>query len=172
MPNFASMDAFSRELGKMADEVNRKKRKDITGPMAEDAQKIIAAEVAKDVGGDIRFSGWAPYLVTEIKFTSTGAAIVHPTRSSAGPFTVAEIGRNQGNASGFSGPGINRRSGVTSRTKSGGIRKQRNRKAKRWNGVTRGFGTASRAVARMNKELPDVADDGMRKITRRHFDVS
>ena len=172
MPNFVSMDAFSRELGKMNAEIERRKRKEITGPMAQEAQKIAAVEVSRDLGGDIKFSGWAPALVTQVKFTSTGAAVVHPTRTSAGPFTVAESGRNQGNAAGFSGPGVNRRTGATSRTKSGGIRKQRARGAKRWNGVTRGCGTSSRAVAVMEKKMPKVAEDGVRKVMVRHFDVT
>lgn len=170
------MDAFSRELRKMSDEVARKKRRDITGPMAEEAQKIAASQLPADLGGDDSFSGWtrrSPIsLTTTIRFTTSGAAVVHPTRSTAGPWTVAEIGRNKGNASGFSGPGINRRTGLTSRTKSGGIRKQRSRKAKRWNGYTSGKGTASRAVKIMDQKLPAIAEDGVRKVMRRHFDVT
>lgn len=171
MPTFDGFAAFNRELDAMAKEIAVSKRRKITGTMADKAQEIIRAEVTKDVGSDRKFRGWAPKLVTEVKFTKEGAAIVHPTRSSAGPITVANQGRNQGNASGFAGPGINRRTGITSRTKSGGIRQQRNRRAKRWNGVTRGFGTADRAVAAMERLIPKVAEDGVRKIQVRHFDV-
>ena len=176
MPNFASMDAFSRELGKMNAEIERQKRKAITGPMAKEAQKIAAGLLPADLGGNDSFSGWTSRspisLDTAVTFTSSGAAIVHPTKVTAGPWTVLESGRNKGNAAGFSGPGVNRRTGATSRTKSGGIRKQRGRKSKRWNGYTSGKGTASRAVAEMDKKMPKVAEDGVRKVMVRHFDVT
>ena len=132
--------------------------------MAEDAQKIIAAEVRRDVGGDEKFSGWAPKLVTEVKFTPTGAAIVHPTRTSAGPFTVADIGRNQGNAGGMAGPGVSA-DGTTRRKDNGTVRNARKRKGvaygkvgTRWNGRTRAKHTWSEAVADMERESPKLLE--------------
>ena len=171
MANFSSWAAFGRQLELMQREVADSADRKILLPMAEEAQKIGKVYAAGHVGSDLKFRGWAPTLVTEIKLTKS-AAIVHPTRQSAGPWTVSEQGRNQGNASGFSGPGINRRTGVTSRTKSGDIRKQRNRKAKRWNGVTEGKQTATKAQAHIDRVLPPVGEAGFRKIARRHFDVS
>jgi len=138
--------------------------------MAKAAQKIATRAASADLGGDPKFSGWAPTLDTQIKGIRNGA-ILMPTRSSAGPWTVAEFGRNQGGSSGFQGPGINRKSGQTSRTKSGGLRKVRSFKAKRWNGYTRGKSTASTAEAIMERELPKIAEKAALKVTRKHFDV-
>jgi hypothetical protein len=168
---FTSFAAFGRQLELMQREIDATADRKILLPMAEKAQKIGKTYAAGHVGADLKFSGWAPTLVTEIKVANS-AVIVHPTRQSAGPWTVSERGRNQGNASGFAGPGINRRSGLTSRTKSGGIRKQRMRQTKRWNGVTEGRQTATRAQAHIDRVLPPVGEAGFRKIARKHFDVS
>jgi hypothetical protein len=168
---FKSLAAFNRQIELMAKELDGAGKRKITVAMAEHAQKAIPPAVRADLGGDEKFSGWAPELVTEIKVTRDNAAIIHPTRSSAGPFTVAEVGRNQGNASGFAGPGINRRTGLTSRTKSGGIRNQRSRAGRRWNGATRGFGTSSKAIAAMDKGLDDVVEKESRRVMVKHVDV-
>lgn len=141
----------------------------ITKPMGERAQKIAHESAAADLGGDAKFSGWKPPLDTHLKFKA-GATIMLPTRSGAGPWTVAERGRNQGNAGGFSGPGIGK-SGQTSRNKSGALRKVRAFKSKRWNGTTKGKQTASKAVARIEKEVLPIAQHGIRKALVRHFDV-
>jgi hypothetical protein len=85
---------------------------------------------------------------------------------------VAEQGRNQGNAGGFSGPGINRSTGITSRTKSGAVRRVRARQSRRWNGATAGKGTASRAVAEMDRQLPRIADKAVLKVIRKRFTVT
>jgi hypothetical protein len=169
--NFSSVAAFHRQLELMAKELDGAGKRKITKAMAEHAQKAIPPVVRGDLGGDLKFSGWAPELVTEIKIGRDNAAIIHPTRSSAGPFTVAEVGRNQGNASGFAGPGVNRRTGMTSRTKSGGIRKQRARQTKRWNGYTKGKGTSSKAIAAMDKGLADVVEKEARRVMVKHVDV-
>ncbi len=106
------------------------------------------------------FSGWrrgnpieltARYNQWESK---PGVFEVVPTPKAGGPWRVAESGRNQGNASGFSGPGINTRTGVTSFTKAGKVRKVRARKARRWNGTTRGFDTWSDAEKLMEARVP------------------
>jgi len=95
-----------------------------------------------------------------------------PTARSAGPWTVAEQGRNQGNAGGFFGPGINATTGLTARTKSGKVRKVRARALRRWNGTTRGRDTASDAVALMEREMPKLAEQGVKRVIRKRFDVS
>ena len=170
MPTFTP-ESFSHALGKMADDLERDFRRTIAMDMAKAGQKIARRAASDDLGGDPKFSGWRPRLATVVKSTRDGA-ILKPTRSSAGPWTVAEVGRNQGGASGFHGPGVNRRTGLTSRTKSGGVRKQRSRKAKRWNGRTAGFGSASDALSVMEKQLPKIADKGGRKVMQKHFDVT
>jgi hypothetical protein len=169
--NFSSMAAFGRQIELIGRELDGAAKRKITGAMAEHAQKAIAPVVRGDLSGDLKFSGWDPELVTEIKMSRNGAAIIHPTRSSAGPFTVAEVGRNQGNASGFAGPGVNRRTGNTSRTKSGGIRAQRSRQSRRWNGYTKGKGTSSKAIAAMDKGLADVVEKETRRVLVKHVDV-
>lgn len=119
------------------------------------AEDIAEREAAKDVGGDLKFRGWAPVLDTKWRLIDEGVLIT-PTRSSAGPWTVAEQGRNQGNASGFAGPGSTRTGGAIGRTKAGGVRSTRARAGKRWNGRTRGRRTATRTVAAFERELPKV----------------
>lgn len=171
MPTFKSFGAFGAELDQVVATMEREARARITRPMGERAQKIAEAAASADLGGDPKFSGWKPVLETQLKDGRDGSTILMPTRSSAGPWTVAERGRNHGNAGGFSGPGIGK-SGFTSRTKSGGLRKVRAFKAKRWNGYTDPKRTASEAVTRMERELPKIAEDGVRRILQRHFDVT
>jgi hypothetical protein len=141
-----------------------------------DAQKVMTAVGAKgirdaraavppDLGGDHRFSGWNVALgVKASPHRGAPGVTVHPDQRGAGPWRVAEQGRNQGNASGFAGPGINRRTGETARTKSGGIRRQRARRGRRWNGRTQGKGTWSDAVAIMNRKLPAHVRSEMAKL--------
>lgn len=171
MPTFRSFEAFGRAVEGMQKDVDRQSKTYIVGLMAVKAKSIAKDAASADLGGDPKFSGWAPTLDTQIKKVRDGV-ILTPTRSSAGPWTVAERGRNQGNASGFAGPGINRRTGITSRTKSGGLRKVRATKGRRWNGYTRGKNTASDAVAEMDRELPKIAERETRRVIVKHFDVT
>ena len=144
-------DAVSHALGKMAK------------GEAEGAAKA-------DLGGDNKFSGWARApLDTRYDIVAPGRISFHPTRRSAGPWTVAESGRNQGNAGGFSGPGANRKTGLTSFTKSGNVRKVRARKSKRWNGRTAGKGTASDALKRIDDKVPGVVDQQVGRAVRKFF---
>jgi hypothetical protein len=149
-----SDDAQSHAIGKMA--------------------KAAARESASaDLGGDPAFSGWrrgAPFeLVTRYDIIGPGRVSFHPTPKSAGPWTVAESGRNQGNAGGFSGPGVNRDTGVTARAKSGGVRKVRARGARRYNGRTQGKQTASDALALIDKRMPKLVDGYVGRAIRKIF---
>jgi hypothetical protein len=173
--NFSSLPAFGDELGALAKEIEGRKKRDVLKPVVDEAVKIIDRQVSGDLTQS-DFSGWtrnSPIKLTvESKFVKDNAALITPTRQSAGPFTVLDQGRNQGNAGGFAGPGVNRRTGSTSRTKSGGIRKQRNRQARRWNGTTRGKGSSSKAVDAIEKAMPDAAGKGLRRVMSRRFDVT
>lgn len=173
MPTFKSLEAVVAEMGKVAKDMEAGEKRRITREQAEAARKLAAGTAAADIGGS--FSGWRRgnpiELDTQIKTTRNNGAVLFPTKTSAGPWTVAEKGRNQGNAGGFAGPGIGR-NGLTARTKSGGLRKVRARKAKRWNGRTDPKHTASEAVAAMERELPKIAEDGYRRVLRKHFDVT
>jgi hypothetical protein len=176
MPSFKSFAEFGAELGRMAKDLTVDEKSDITKAMGRDARKLADAESSRDLGGDRAFSGWRRghpiTLVTQLLDGRQGASILAPTKRSAGPWTVANDGRNQGNASGFSGPGINRDTGLTARTKSGRVRKVRARKARRWNGYTTGKNTADRAIKQMERKLPKVADREVRKVMRKRFDVT
>lgn len=140
----------------------------------------VAQKTKGDVGeavkgdlGDLSMSGWrrgnpidvqGRYdVVTDSSFTVT------PAKRGRGPMRVLEQGRNQGNASGFSGPGMNVKTGVTSRTASGGVRKVRARKGKRWNGRTAGKDTWSDATALMQHRVAGRVHDEVVKSLREVF---
>lgn len=173
MATFSSFDAFGRALDAAAKDLDREGNGRIAFEMAREGQKIARKAAAADLGGDPKFSGWAPRLATVVKKSRTGA-VLHPTRQSAGPWTVAEQGRNKGSGTGgaFIGPGVNRKTGLTSRTKAGNVRKVRATRGRRWNGYTQGKETASDAVEVMEKELPKIAERESRKVLQRRFDVT
>lgn len=175
MPTFPSLDAFGRELVKLNTRLSTTEKRKITHTMGITAEVIAARAAQRDLGGDRAFSGWNRNrrrpLDTKLKSVRGGATLLSPTRSSAGPWTVAETGRNKGNAVGFAGPGINIRTGFTSRRKDGSVRATRARAGKRWNGYTSGKSTASEATRVMERELPKIADVAVTIVTRQHFDV-
>lgn len=171
MPTFDSLAAFERELAKFGKELEKVERQRITEEQAKAMQAIATRVASADLGGDPKFSGWAPTLDTQLKTLRGGATLLTPTRSSAGPWTVAEIGRNQGNAGGFAGPGLNTRTGNTARNKDGSLRKVRQRKAKRWNGYTRGKETATKTRQEAERVVEEIAVKGLRRTTRKYFDV-
>lgn len=175
MPTWRSFAAFSAAVAALGSDFNDAEVRKITRQMGKQAQDIANHAASRDLGGDRAFGGWnrgAPIpLDTRLRDGRNGATILSPTRHSAGPWTVAEFGRNQGNASGFHGPGINRATGITSRTKSGGVRRVRTFRGRRWNGVTRGRDTATDATREMDKKLPPIADRAVRDVIRKRFDV-
>ena len=176
MPTFSSFKDFSNEWEKVSRKLDAQARRRITHEMAEEGRRIANRAASRDLGGDRAFSGWARgnriALDTHLKAGRNESTLLIPTRASAGPWTVAEQGRNQGNARGFAGPGINRRTGITSRTKSGGLRRVRATRGRRWNGTTQGKGTASDAAKVMERELPKIAEREYRKVIVKHFDVT
>lgn len=176
MPQWDSLAAFGRDVERMMRDLSPAEIRKITHTMGRTAQAIAAQHAGVDLGGDRAFSGWNRgnpiALDTRLRNGREGATIMAPTRSSAGPWTVAEQGRNQGNASGFSGPGINTRTGVTSRTKAGAIRKVRARRSRRWNGTTKGKGTATEAGREIDRKLPVEAGRAVLKVMRKRFDVT
>lgn len=141
--------------------------------VGEAAKRIARQAAANDLGGDPKFSGWAPTL--DVKYRSLKGkgqgVVVSPTKTSAGPWTVAEMGRNRG-AGGFAGPGINRRTGRTSAGVKAGTSKVRANTrgaVKRWNGYTDGKGTASDAVSEFRAELLPIIEKGIALLTKRHL---
>lgn len=119
-----------------------------------DAKRAASA----DLGGDPAFSGWrrgAPIqLDTVTRYMGNGAQYVGPARKAAGLWTVAERGRNaDGGVGAFQGPGVNRRTGMTMRTRTGRIRNSR-AKGRRYNGQTAGKNTATDAREITARETP------------------
>lgn len=172
MPTFTSFNDYAAAIRKLSKQFDAKEMAEITMAMGKKAQAIAEAQARADLGGDPKFSGWAPRLDTQLKSGKDGSTIMSPTKTSAGPWTVANAGRNQGNASGFQGPGVSRKTGLTKRLKSGGLGKVKATQGKRWNGYTVGKHTADKAVKRMEAELPKVAEASVRKVIMRHFDVT
>jgi hypothetical protein len=175
MPEWKSFTDFGRELVGLEGDLTKDEVHKITRLMGKEAQKIAAKSASSELGGDRAFSGWrrgSPIPMDTQLRTARDGTLITPTKRSAGPWTVAEIGRNQGNASGFSGPGVNRSTGLTARTKSGAVRKVRARQARRWNGTTRPKHTASEAVRDMERSLPKIADKAVLVVTRKRFTVT
>jgi len=172
VPTFRSIADFGDELARLGADLTTREKYEITDGMGRRAQKLAEQAASADLGGDPKFSGWTPVLETRTRRLADGATMLTPTARSAGPWTVAEQGRNQGNAGGFFGPGINATTGLTARTKSGKVRKVRARALRRWNGTTRGKDTASDAVALMEREMPKLAEQGVKRVIRKRFDVS
>lgn len=173
MPNWTSAAAFARDLERTQREIDREGALEINKAAAREAQVIGYREAARDLGGDPKFSGWPPWLELQTVVRRNGV-LLRPTRRSAGPWTVANVGRNRGSGTGgaFLGPGASRTTGETRRRKDGSVAKVREFRSRRWNGYTRGFGTADRAVRVMDDKIPDGIEREFGKLLRKRFDVS
>jgi hypothetical protein len=133
------------------------------GRLGSKLKPIGPATAAADLGSDSAFSGWRNGgIPLQLAYkTDGGMLLMHRSGRSAGPWRVAEQGRNQGNAGGGMafGPGILRsgsNAGTTAfRTRKNGdfildkegrrqVKKVREFKRKRWNGYTQGKGTWSK----------------------------
>ena len=159
-----TFESLNRKIAKLQKELSDDALMHSIGKMAKsEATKAASA----DLGGDPKFSGWAPTLETRYDIVGEGKLLLKPSRRSAGPWTVAERGRNQGNASGFAGPSINRRTGLTSFTKAGNVRRSRGPRARRWNGVTAGKNTASDAIKAIDAKVPRMVQQHVPKAIRR-----
>lgn len=158
--------SFAAKLGKLQKELTDDALMHDIGKMAKrEAERAASA----DLGGDPKFSGWSPTLDTRYDIVGPGRLSFHPSKRSAGPWTVAESGRNQGNASGFAGPSINRNTGLTSLTKSGAVRRTRGARARKWNGRTQGKQTASDALAAIEPKVPKLVDSHVGRAIRKTF---
>ncbi len=112
---------------------------------------------AGDLGGDKAFSGWkkiGPLRAKANPHSDGMGTTIGREPKSAGGWRVAQIGRNQGETGAFLGPAINRVTGATNRTKTGKIKKPSFKSGRKWNGVTKGFGTWDKVDARLAKVAP------------------
>ena len=164
MPTWHSVAAFQRDFDRMMGDLTGPEKRKITRLQGLEAQRIAAKAAAHDLGGDKAFSGWVrgnPIpLDTQLRNVSGGNTMLTPTRRSAGPWTVAESGRNSAAGPRLIGPRL---------TRTGRVSKARR---KRYNGRTRGKDTASEAVKEMGVKLPRIADAGVRQVIRKHFDMT
>jgi hypothetical protein len=164
MPQWNSVAAFTRDFDRMMDDLTGPEKRKITRLQGVEAQRIAAKAAAHDLGGDKAFSGWVrgnPIpLDTRLRNLQGGNTLLAPTRRSAGPWTVAEQGRNSAAGPRLTGPRL---------TRTGRVSKARR---KRYNGRTRGKDTASEAVKEMGVKLPKIADAGVRRVIRRRFDMT
>ena len=164
------LDALGRRLAKIEGEVlSGKASKDTATAVGMMAKDQVAG--LNSLGGDNAFSGWKrgqPIQLTaafSLHKSNDGGVTIHRGRK-AGIWRVAEEGRNQGNAGGFAGPGISK-DGTTKRNKNGSVRKVRERKAKRWNGTTKGFGVWSAYEREVLSHVSEtVAKETRAKLTR------
>ena len=151
---FASFDAKLRRFQK---ELTDDAQSHAIGKMAKDEARNAASA---DLGGDPKFSGWAPELVTRYDIVGPGRVSFKPTRRSAGPWTVAQYGRNQ-----MSGPSL-RTSSVSAKT---GRRKRAGVRFRRWNGQTAGKGTADTALAQIEAKVPKIVGERVGRAIRKSF---
>jgi hypothetical protein len=142
-----TLASFGRKVELFQKELSDDAQSHAIGKMAKEA---ASQSVSADLGGD-GFSGWAKApLVTRYDIVGPGRVSFHPTPRSAGPWTVAESGRNQA-----AGPAIG------SKGKRGSRR--------RWNGRTQGKNTASEALALIDKRLPKLVDTQIGRAIRKVF---
>lgn len=156
-----TLDSFGRRVGNFIDELEGRKLTEIATKVGVKAKQIATDAASADLGGDPAFSGWRPetnWLGTRFDHLEPGVISFHPTRRSAGPWTVAEFGRNRAAGPRMVGPRL---------TKTGKVSKARQR---RYNGQTEGKGTASDALAQIGPMVPDVVDAEVTKAIRKFFD--
>ena len=139
--------SFAHRVDKFQHELTDDALGHAIGKMAKDEAKKAASA---DLGGDDRFSGWNAPLVTRYDIVGPGKVSFHPTPRSAGPWTVAQSGRNQA-----AGPAIG------SKGKRGSRR--------RWNGRTQGKGTADDALAAIEPKVPKLAEQQVSRAIRKVF---
>lgn len=97
----------------------------------------------------------------------TGGVMIIRDRRGAGMVRLLDRGRNMGQAAGFAGPGMNKKTGITSRTKSGGLRKVKDQTTggygtttgKRWNGYTAAEHTWADALKLMRAAAPSAVHE-------------
>jgi len=138
--------SFGRRVDKFVNGLSGSELRAIMTKVGVEAKGDATSAASGDLGGDPKFSGWAPRLDTRFDHVGSGRISFHPTRSAAGPWTVAEFGRHAA-----AGPPGGKRS-------------------RRWNGRTRGKGTATKALAVIEAKTPDRIEAEVRKVLRKAFD--
>jgi hypothetical protein len=152
-----SFAQFESRMTKFIRELEEDRLKAIADKAGVEAKRLAERAASADLGGDPKFSGWAPKLETRYDHLEPGKISFKPTRRSAGPWTVAEVGRNQAAGPRMVGPRL---------TKTGKVSKAR---TKRYNGQTTGKDTASDALELIDKSVPRIVDREVTKAVRKFF---
>ena len=152
-----TLGQFESMLGRFMREFEDQKLKAIAQKAGMESKKLAERAASADLGGDPKFSGWAPTLDTRFDHLDPGKISFKPSRRSAGPWTVAEFGRNQAAGPRMVGPRL---------TKTGKVSKARQ---KRYNGQTDGKGTASDALKLIDAKIPQVVEKEVVTAIRRFF---
>lgn len=143
MTNYSSIGAYASQVRAFRAAMSGPEATAVTRAQGEWGAEVAKREARRDLGGDTRFSGWPGVDLADLQvrpLRTSPAALLSPTPMSAAGWTVAESGRNRGR-----------------------------RVGRRWNGVTPAKHTATRAVAAMEVEAQQVAEDCVHKIVRTYF---
>ncbi len=138
--------SYARRLDTFVNGLSGSELKQVMTKVGVEAKGDALSAASGDLGGDPAFSGWPGQLDTRFDHIGPGRISFHPTRRSAGKWTVAEHGRHAA-----AGPPGGKRS-------------------RRWNGRTRGKGTATKALAVIEAKTPDRIETEVRKVLRKAFD--
>ena len=151
-----TFDSFGRKVAKFEKDISDDALMHDIGRMAKvEADRAVKA----DLGPDGQFSGWPGALSTRYEIVGPGRLSFKPSNArAAGRLTVAELGRNA-----TAGPRLR----SSSLTQTG--RRRSARSIRRWNGVTRGKGTASDAVAEIESKVPRIVEQQVGRAIRRTF---
>jgi hypothetical protein len=152
----------NKRIEPLIDEWTNPKLRKLADKVGVQAKGIARKAASADLGGDPAFSGWrrgSPFpLDTRYDHVGPGVISFHPTKRAAGPWTVAEVGRNTAAGPRMVGPRL---------TKTGKVSRAR---VKRYNGRTAGKNTATDALTEIEREFPKLVDSEVSKAVRRFFD--
>jgi len=149
--------SFAKRVDTMINGLSGAQLKSVMTEVGVEAKKAAEGAASADLGGDPKFSGWAPTLDTRFDHVGEGRISFHPTKRGAGPWTVAEHGRNSTAGPRMTGPRLTRTGRVS------------NARQKRWNGRTQGKSTASDALAVIEAETPKMIEAAVKKALRKSF---
>lgn len=149
-----TFSSFNAKISRLEQQLAGAPLKRHMDKLGKEAKKIAEKEASADLGGDPKFSGWKPTLDTRYDFVGEGVISFHPTRRAAGPWTVAEHGRHSAEGPRMVGPRL---------TKTGRVSRARQ---KRWNGSTKGKGTATRATTTIDRKVDQLTQEFVRAATR------
>lgn len=151
--------SFNAKVGRFQKSLSDDAMAHAVGKMAKHKAREAASA---DLGGDPAFSGWRRGRPVELR---TRYDILEPgkigfkpgNRGAAGPWTVAEFGRNSMAGPRLVGPRLTKK-GKVSRAKT-----------KRYNGRTAGKQTATTALKAIDAALPRLVDRQVGKAVRQFF---